>query len=204
MILFAAAFLAGCAGPAQSFDPSVPCGADGRVAGAFPSLEARLPALFEGAAAGGIDSGRHCSEAALGSLIAHQVSEVDFAGATWDLGKGTAISSAIFQLPSGDLPATWIAEFYDVGARTAKRTENIATSSPTMEGAGTVYRLDTLNNLSFQTVVVWGDGRTVRAVLVATSVDPSATKAAHDDLVDRAVAATVSLTRSRPTTPASP
>jgi len=183
--------LAGCSNSAATFDPSVPCGVDGRAAGAYPDLEATVPTSFEGKAPSSVDSGRHCSEAALGSLIAHGVSEVDYAGATWDLGGGAGVSSAVFRLPGRELPATWIAEFYDIGARTAKRTENIATSSPTIDGAGVVYRLDTLNKLSLQTVIVWGDGSDVRVVLVATSVDPSASRAAHEDLVARAVAETM-------------
>ncbi|MEO8462954.1 MAG: hypothetical protein ABI555_07060 [Chloroflexota bacterium] len=196
--------LAACAGSATTFDPTVPCGVDGRAAGAYPDLEAKVPTTFEGRASSSLDSGRHCSEAALGSLIVHGVSEVHYAGATWDLGSGTGISSAIFQLPGGELPATWIAEFYDIGARTAKRTENIATSSPTIERAGVVYRLDTLNNLSLQTVIVWGDGSDVRVVLVATSVDPSASRAAHDDLVARTIAATTAVQTGAATSPVNP
>lgn len=186
------ALLAGCAGDSTGpFDPSSTCGADGRVAGAYPDLEARLPGSFQGAAAGSVDSGRHCSEAALGSLIAHHASNVQYAGAVWDLGGGTAVSSALFRLPGTDLPADWISEFYDIGARTAKRTENIETSSPTVRGAGPVFRLDTLNDLSLQTVLVWQDGPFVRVVLVGTTISPGATRAAHDELVDAAASATV-------------
>lgn len=186
------ALLAGCAGDSiGTLDPTSTCGVDGRVAGAYPDLEARLPVSFQGAAAGSVDSGRHCSEAALGSLIAHHATNVQYAGAVWDLGGGTGISSAIFRLPSADLPADWISEFYDIGARTAKRTENIETSSPSVPGADPVFRLDTLNDLSLQTVLVWQDGPFVRVVLVGTPISPGATRAAHDELVDAAAAATV-------------
>lgn len=189
-----ALLVAACgSGPTASFDPTGPCGIDGRAAGAYPDLEARLPATFEEAVPGSVDSGRHCSEGALGSLIVHDVTSVQFAGATWDLGGGNGISSAIFRLPTGSLPADWIAEFYDIGARTAKRTENIETSRPTMPGPGEVFRLDTLNDLSLQSVVAWQDGPLVRVVLVATAVAPDATRAAHDALVDRAVAATAAV-----------
>lgn len=181
-----------CAGPSTpSFNPDGPCGIDGRIAGAYPDLESRLPTTFEGAAANSVDSGRHCSQSALGSLIVHNVSSVQFAGATWDLGGGTALSSAIFRLPDADLPAPWIEEFYELGARTAKRTENIEVGRPTFAGPGQVFRLDTLNSLSLQTVLVWQDGPFVRVVLVATPVAPDRSRAAHDDLVSRAVAATV-------------
>ena len=192
VVILAAILVAVCGpGSAQSFDPGGPCGNDGRAAGAYPDLEARLPTTFEGAAPGSLDSGRHCSEGALGSLIVHDVAGVQFAGATWDLGGGDGISSAIFGLPNRDLPADWIAEFYEIGARTAKRTENIEASRPTMPGPGQVFRLDTLNDLSLQSVVVWQDGPLVRVVLVATAVAPDASRAAHDALVNRAVAATV-------------
>jgi hypothetical protein len=141
-----------------------------------------------------VDSGRNCTEKALGSLIAHGAAGVRFAGATWDLGNGRGITSAVFGLAERDLPAAWIAEFYEIGARTAKRTENIATSRPVFAGTGETWRLDTLNDLSFQTVVTWGDGPLVRVVLVATPVSPDASRAAHDELVAKAVAATVAVT----------
>ncbi len=191
-LLVAMAFaLAACGGSAATFNPSGPCSADGRAAGAYPDLEARLPVKLNGAAPGTVDSGRHCSENALGSLIAHDAAGVQFAGATWDLGGGTGVSSVVFRLPDRDLPAAWIAEFYEIGARTAKRTENIETSQPSVGGAGQVYRLDSLNGLSFQTVIAWQDGSLVRVVLVATAVGPDASRVEHDDLVSGAVGATV-------------
>ncbi|MEO7229667.1 MAG: hypothetical protein ABIZ30_03630, partial [Candidatus Limnocylindrales bacterium] len=64
------------------------------------------------------------------------------------------------------------------------------------------YRLDTLNKLSLQTVIVWGDGSDVRVVLVATSVDPSASRAAHEDLVARAVAETMAVVTGPSASPA--
>ena len=185
--------VAACGGSGATFDPSATCGPDGKVAGAYPDLERRLPTSFEGKAPTSVDSGRHCSEAALGSLITHHAAGIEFAGATWDLGGGTGVSSALFSLPGQDVPADWIAEFYEIGARTAKRTENITTSRPTFDGTGAVFRLDTLNELSLQTVISWQDGPITRVVLVATAVSPSASRAAHDDLVTKAVAATVAV-----------
>lgn len=192
-VLILAALLAACGSSGASFEPSGTCGPDGKVAGAYPHLEARLPTRFEGKAPTSIDSGRHCSDESLGSLITHGAAGVEFAGATWDLGSGTGVSSALFSLPGRELPAAWIAEFYEVGARTAKRTENISTSRPTFDGTEAPYRLDTLNELSLQTVVTWQDGTIVRVVLVATTVAPGASRAAHDDLVAKAVAATVAV-----------
>lgn len=186
--------LAGCGGATgATFNPSGTCGADGKVAGAYPNLEALLPTTFDGKATTSVDSGRNCSDAAIGSLITHDAAGVEFAGATWDLGGGIGVTSALFSLPERELPAAWIAEFYEIGARTAKRTENITTSRPAFPGAEQPYRLDTLNDLSLQSVVTWQDGKVVRVVLVATTVAPGASRAAHDDLVTKAVAATVAV-----------
>lgn len=179
-----------------SFDPDASCGADGRAPGAYPELEARLPATLDNAPPTSLDSGRHCSEGALGSLIAHDAAGIRFAGATWDRGGGDAITSAIFGLFDRDLPASWIAEFYEIGARTAKRTEQIETSRPVFEGVGETFRLDTLNGLSLQSVVVWQDGPLVRVVLAATAVAPDASRTAHDALVELAVASAVAAASS--------
>lgn len=190
-VLVLAVAATGCGGATATFDPAGPCVVDGRVEGAYPALEARLPTTLDGAAPMSVDSGRHCSDSALGSLISHDLDEVRFAGATWDLGGGAAVSSVVFALPVGDLPAAWIAEFYEVGARTAKRTENIETSRSVIPGVGDTRRLDTLNDLSFQTAVTWQDGDIVRAVLVASAVNPNASREAHDALVGTAIEATL-------------
>ena len=190
--------VAGCAGAAATFDPAGPCVADGRAAGAYPDLEARLPSALGGAAPGTVNSGRNCSDAALGSLVAHDLDEIRFAGATWDLGGGKGVSSVVLGLEGADLPAAWIAEFYEIGARTAKRTDNIETSRPAYPGAGEAWRLDTLNDLSLQTVVTWQDGEIVRVVLVATPAVPGASRRAHDDLVETAVGAAVEATAAGP------
>ena len=187
------AVVSACGGGGATFNPSGTCGADGKAPGAYPDLEKLLPTRFEDKAPTSVDSGRHCSVSALGSLITHDAAGIEFAGATWDLGSGTGVSSALFSLPERELPADWIAEFYEIGARTAKRTENIATSRPTFDGTGATFRLDTLNDLSLQSVVTWQDGNIVRVVLVATTVSPTASRAAHDDLVRQAVAATVAV-----------
>ena len=182
-----------CGGPGATFDPAGPCVVDGRAAGAYPDLEARLPAELDGASPGTVDSGRNCSEAALGSLVSHDIDAVEFAGATWDLGNGDGVSSVVFRVlpsvPRQALPAEWIAEFYEVGARAAKKTSNVETSRPTFDGAGETWRLDALNDLSFQTVVTWQEAGVVRVVLIATKVAPDASRAAHDELVAAAVRA---------------
>ena len=93
-------------------------------------------------------------------------------------------------MPAGvPLPVAWVEEFYEVGARSGKKTDNVAVTRPTFPGGGTVYRLDALNDLSFQSVVVWPDGPIVRVVIVASPVNPSASRAEHDSRVEAAVQA---------------
>jgi len=180
-----------CGGPAATFDPAGPCVVDGRTAGAYPDLEARLPTSLDGRSPTSVDSGRTCTEAGLGSLVTHGLAAVTFAGAIWDLGDGSGASSVVFAAAGTALQAAWIAEFYEAGARAGKKTSNVETSRPAFDGAGETWRLDALNDLSFQTIVTWQDAEIVRVVLIATKVAPDASREAHDDLVAAAVRASV-------------
>lgn len=190
LVLLVAA-LAGCGVPGTTFDPSGPCVVDGQVAGAYPDLEARLPTALDGAGPTTVDSGRTCSEEGLGTLAARDVAVLTFAGATWDLGDGSGVSSVVFAVPDGELPAAWIAEFYEAGARAGKKTSNIEATRPAFDGAADAWRLDAINDLSLQTVVTWQEGALVRVVLIATKVAPDASRAVHDELVTSAVRNTV-------------
>jgi hypothetical protein len=181
----------GCGAATATFDPSGPCVVDGQTPGAYPDLESRLPVALDGDQPTTVDSGRTCTEAGLGSLVDHDVAALTFAGSTWDLGDQRYVTSVVFVTPGDDLPAAWIAEFYELGARSGKKTSNVETSRPTFEGAAEARRLDALNDLSFQTVVSWQDGEAVRSVLVATEVGPDASRDAHDELVALAVRMTV-------------
>ena len=53
--------------PAQpaAFDPSTPCTADGRAAGAYPDLEASIPAIYDARGPDHLDSGRNCTARSL-------------------------------------------------------------------------------------------------------------------------------------------
>ncbi len=191
LILFAVATVAlvlGC-DPGASFTTSGACLIDGRVAGAYPELEALIPRSFGGKVPTTLDSGRNCSDKALGTLVAHDVHELRFAGATWDAGGGAGTSIAELALPTDSLPVAWIEEFYQVGAQTASKTDNVTPSRPTYPGVGSTFRVDVLNDLSFQSIVVWPDGSRVRVVIVASPVSPSASMADHDAQVEAAVAA---------------
>jgi hypothetical protein len=179
--------LGGCAASAS---PAPGACVDTRAPGTNRSLEARLPARLGDATPTTVDSGANCSADALTTLQAHGVTELDFAGATWDAGNGVATSIAVLALPAAaPLPVAWVEEFYEVGARSGKKTDNVAVTRPTFPGVGTVYRLDALNDLSFQSVVVWPDGPIVRVAIVASPVNPSASRAEHDSRVEAAVQA---------------
>jgi hypothetical protein len=152
-----------------SFDPAAPCSTDGRLPGAYPALEARLPKTFLGRAPDTVDSGRNCTAAELGTLAGHGIDEVRFAGASWFLSGNAGVTLAVF---AGDgLTAEWLGEWYEATARAARNTRQIDPTRPTIGGAP-AYRLDTLNGESHQTIIDWtpvgGD-----AVYVVVTADAS-------------------------------
>jgi len=179
--------VAACAG--KPFSTDGPCEVDGALPGAYPALEAPLPLEFEGRAADIRNSGRNCTDDALGTLKTHGVDELRFGGATWDFGGGRAATFAVMALPDEPLPVEWIEELYEYGARTGRKTDNVEVTRPTIEGIGPVFKLEVLNDLSLQTIVVWPDGDRVRDLLVSTQVTPSASRADHDAFLTRALAA---------------
>jgi hypothetical protein len=185
----------GACNQASTFSPDGPCLADGRVPGTYPALEATIPTSLEGRPADSVNSGRNCTQAALGTLASHGVTDLRFAGATWADGNDAGTSIALLALPTGALPVAWAEEFYELGARNANKTDHVTTSRPTFDGVGAVFRVDALNDLSFQSVIVWQDGPLVRVVLVATAVDPGASMTAHDARIAAAVVAAASAAR---------
>ena len=179
----------GCQPPA-SFQPEGACAADGRAPGTYPELEAKVPRVLRGAPPTSRDSGRSCSDARLGPLKAHGVTDLRYAGATWGADAADQTVIAVFTSPPGAPPLepSWMEEFYQAGAEASSKTENIHVTRPSMPVAGSVWRLDTLNELSFQSVVVWpGDG-VIHVVIVATALRPGGpTRADHDASVEVAV-----------------
>jgi len=150
------ALLAACGGagfPVVSFDPATACLTDGRMPGAYPDLERRLPSAFDGQAPVNVDSGRSCSADALGSLAGRGIDELRFAGATWDLDGGAAVTVAVFE---GDRlsPAAMI-EFYETTARANRKTEKLVAADAAV-GSLPARRLDVLqSDGTGQTIVAW-------------------------------------------------
>ena len=153
------AAVAACGGssiPVISFDPASACTTDGRMAGAYPDLEAVLPTSYLAEAPDSVDSGRNCTPEALGTLAAAAIDEVRFAGATWDLGGGTALTVAAFEA-DGLTPALMI-EFYETTARANRKTEKLV-SSQARVGDRAGRRLDVLqSDGTGQTIVAWPSG----------------------------------------------
>lgn len=138
--------------PGPSFDPIGPCTRDGSAPGAYPELEARVPATYRDAPPETLDSGRNCSSPSLGSLADVGFSEIRFAGGTWGFGAERAAVLAVFSAPG--LDADELADFYTESARSATRTEVLADSRPTIAGRPG-RRLDTKTGERLQTVIVW-------------------------------------------------
>lgn len=194
LAIAALALLSLVAACGTSVTPSVPgggaCAVDvPRAPGTFPDLERLLPLGMIEASPTTLDSGANCTRASLGSYVGHGVGELRFAGATWDYGGGEATVVAVFATPAGQptLEAAWVEEFYTAGAVAGRTIDDVTTTRPVMRGAGQVFRLEVINNLSLQTVVVWPAEPYVRVVIVATNVEPGASRADHDQRVETAV-----------------
>lgn len=172
LVAAVALVLSACAGgAAASFDVAAGCPSEGRAAGAYPDLEARIPKSYEGRGPNQLDSGRHCSPASLGSLGLAGFDEVRFAGGTWDLGGYRAAALVVFEAPG--LTADEVAEFYETSARAANRTRVTGRSTPDVAGrAG--HRLDSTTGDRTQTVVTWpsADEGIVNVVLTNDLPDP--------------------------------
>ncbi len=164
---------AGCAaGETQpSFDPTGACSGDGSAAGAYPELEALVPATFEGRGPDRLDSGRNCTSANLGPLEARGIDEVRFAGGTWDFGSDIAAVLAVFSAEG--LSAEAMADWWRTTAEAAGRTQITGESRPAVDGQR-AYRLDTKTGERIQTVVVWSaeEGDRVNVVLTHNLPDP--------------------------------
>lgn len=160
---------AACSGPTASFDPAGPCTADGRAPGAYPELEARIPATYRGEPPDVLDSGRNCSDEALGTL-ATAIDEVRFAGGTWTFGGTRALVLAVFSAPG--LDAELLRDFYTASARDTPRVEIVGESEVTIAGRDG-YRLDARRVDLLETVIVWpsADGDVVNVVLTTDLPD---------------------------------
>ena len=184
-VLLLALVAAGCSRetPVASFDPASACTTDGRFAGAYPDLEALLPSEYEGSSPATVDSGRNCTDPALGILADAGVDGVRFAGATWPLGGTAGLTVAVFE--GEGLDATNLLTFYEDGARKARRTEKLEVSDTTV-GATPAKRLDVLgSDGTGQTIVTWPAETPGRVnVLLAADVGDAAVAEALEAFAD--------------------
>lgn len=195
----------GLAACASEFPATSACPEEPRAAGRLPALELLLPAELPGQASAAVDSGWNCLSTTLGTYASHGVTRLEFAGVTWDAGNGDGAVAAVFRSVPADpqLQPSWVEEFYEASARASRGVENVETSRPRMDAAGDVWRLDALNNLSLQTIVVWPHGEHVHVVLVASTVEPGASRDAHESRVDETVVAAASVEANGSVPPAS-
>jgi hypothetical protein len=184
LLVASVAIAAACSAP---FDPTGPCTADGRAAGAYPELEAAVPAAYQGAKPSQLDSGRICTRDGLATLAGHDVTELRFAGGTWSTGTDSGLSLAVLTDPDGPpLDPAWVVEFYETGARAGKNVTSVETNAYEGGLAG-ARRIDVLNGESYQSVVVWQRNGKVEVALVADFIREIQTKEAHDKVVRTAV-----------------
>jgi hypothetical protein len=184
-IALAGALLAGCS---ASFDPSSPCTADGRMAGAYPALEAQVPKTFRGAAPGQLDSGRICSADGLSTYKAHGIDELQYAGGVWNTGSQSGVSLATFTSPGPTaLRPDWVAEFYQTGAANGKNVDSVQAGTYEVAPGISGRKIDVLNNESYQSVIVWEHDGRIQVALVADFVREIQTRAAHEQNVRDAV-----------------
>ena len=185
LLVLLVAACGGAAIPVTSFDPASACTTDGRQPGAYPDLEALLPASYQGKAPSTRDSGRSCTTAALGTLASHGITGVRFAGETWPLGGSTALTIAVFE--GTGLDAASMLDFYAVPAQTASHTDKLQVSDTTVAGKP-AKRLDVLNSDgTAQTIVTWPGGRSGEVHVLLAS-----------DLGDTNVAAALETFGARP------
>lgn len=175
--------LAGCGG-APPFDPSGPCTVDGSAPGAYPDLEALIPATFRGAAPDSLDSGRACTPAGLGTLAATGLTELRFAGGTWTTGTSSGVSLAVFRAPG--LTADQVGEFYGAGARAGRNIETVEATTIVI-GDTTGRRVDALNNESYQTIVAWQRDEDIAIAIVGSFIREIQTMEAHEVVVQEAI-----------------
>jgi hypothetical protein len=181
----AVAVVACGSGAKPSFDPTAPCTADVKQPGAYPTLEALIPSQFDGRKPDRLDSGRNCTSQSLGTLAAAGIRELRFAGGLWEVGQRSGVTLAVLSAPG--LTADAVADFYESGAEAAKKTENVK-RSPVSVGDAMAWQVETLNDESYQSIVVWQGtpAATVKVVLVGSDVRETNGMAEHRDRVARA------------------
>ena len=176
--LILAAVVVGCAGspiPVTSFDPASPCTTDGRQPGAYPDLEALLPPDYQGIKPTSVDSGRHCTKDALGTLATAGITGVRFAGATWGLGGTTGLSFAVFA--ADGLTASEMIDFYGAGAQANSKTDTLQAVDTVVAGRP-ARRLDVLqSDGSAHSIVAW-PSKTAGIIDVLHATDLGDTKVA--------------------------
>ncbi len=177
LIVTTALLVAGCrigGGATASFDPATPCNgaAQQGMIGAYPDLEARVPAKLGGVDPSGHESGRFCSKESLGTVWDAGIHEVQYGGAVFALGqKNGGVQAAVWRAPG--LTAQRVADEYRAGAAADSKVAIVAANNLDVNGRPG-FRMDIVNGESREAIVVWpsADGAVVQLV-IAADVDES-------------------------------
>jgi hypothetical protein len=178
--------VAGCGGIGQaSLDPSAPCAGrdEERAPGFHADLEALLPETLDGVAPVQRDSGRYCSERALGVLADAGHASVDFAGATWPGADESGVAIVAYRAPG--LTLDQLADAFARGADDA-RSVNQVHAVPTEVAGRPAVRIDAVMRRTPQSVVIWpaAAGETF-VVVIGSGIDDAALERAVAAATDR-------------------
>ena len=139
--------------------------------GAYPDLEARVPAQVTGIAAADRTSGRFCAKETLGTVWDAGIHEVDFGGAVFAIGDKGGVQTAVWR--GAGLTTQLVADEYRTGAEGDSRVTVVSAANEPIAGrAG--FRLNLVNGDSHQAILVWPsrDGAVIQ-VVIAADVDES-------------------------------
>jgi hypothetical protein len=141
-----------CAGtPASS---SAGACADLQTPGVFPELERLVPRSVGDTAVTRLESGRSCSDQALGSLAGAGIHELRFAGAVvrFSLDDSTGVTVSVYRAPG--LTIDLLADVFANGAGTSRSVSGVHAARSVIGGRAGV-RIDAIAAGQDETVFVW-------------------------------------------------
>jgi hypothetical protein len=146
---------ASCAGTPAAPGPSG-C-TDLQTPGVYPELERLVPASVGGTAVARLESGRSCSDQALGSLAKSGVRELQFAGAVarFSPQDSTGITLSVYRAPG--LTIDLLADAFATGAGTSRSVSGVH-AARTVIGGRPGIRIDAIAAGQAETVFVWPSG----------------------------------------------
>ena len=136
------------------------------MSGAYPDLEAHVPAQIGGSNPASIDSGRFCAQETLGTLWDAGLREVHFGGGLYSVGDKGGVQVSVWRAQG--LTAQLMADEYKAGAQADSKVSIVSSTNETLDGRPG-FRLNLVNGDSHQAILVWPskDGSLVEVVIGA-------------------------------------